>query len=152
MKLVVQRCLESSVTVQNEIVGKIPFGVVVLVAFTEGDSKNDIDYLADKLVHLRIFDDECGVMNRSLIDVQGSVLSISQFTLYGSTKKGRRPSYASALNGKLALPLYQLWNQTLKKYGVSVETGQFGADMLVNIQNDGPVTLILESRSGNDKE
>ncbi len=144
MRLIVQRSLESSVKVNNEIVGKIPYGLVVLVGFTEGDTETEINYLADKLINLRIFDDENGVMNKSLLDVKGSVLSISQFTLYADAKKGRRPSYAAALNGEKAVILYNKWNERLKQLNINVETGIFGADMKVNIMNDGPVTIMLE--------
>lgn len=146
MKVLVQRSLESSVTVDNRIVGKIDKGLVLLVGFTEGDNIKDIEYLAKKVVNLRIFDDEDGVMNKSLLDSGGSILSISQFTLYADSKKGNRPSYIKALKSNEALPLYEEFNNKLKEYNVNVETGIFGADMKVNITNDGPITIILESR------
>ena len=146
MKALVQRSLESSVKVDNKIVGKIDKGLVLLVGFTEGDNIKDIDYLAKKVVNLRIFDDEDGVMNKSLLDSGGSILSISQFTLYADSKKGNRPSYIKALKSNEALPLYEEFNNKLKEYNVNVETGIFGADMKVNITNDGPITIILESR------
>lgn len=146
MKVLVQRSLESSVTVDNKIVGKIDKGLVLLVGFTEGDNIKDIEYLAKKVVNLRIFDDENGVMNKSLLDIGGSILSISQFTLYADSKKGNRPSYIKALKSNEALPLYEEFNNKLKEYNVNVETGIFGADMKVNITNDGPITIILESR------
>lgn len=146
MKVLVQRSLESSVTVDNKIVGKIDKGLVLLVGFTEGDNIKDIEYLAKKVVNLRIFDDEDGVMNKSLLDSGGSILSISQFTLYADSKKGNRPSYIKALKSNEALPLYEEFNNKLKEYNVNVETGIFGADMKVNITNDGPITIILESR------
>ena len=146
MKVLVQRSLESSVTVDNKIVGKIDKGLVLLVGFTEGDNTKDIEYLAKKVVNLRIFDDEDGVMNKSLLDSGGSILSISQFTLYADSKKGNRPSYIKALKSNEALPLYEEFNNKLKEYNVNVETGIFGADMKVNITNDGPITIILESR------
>ncbi len=145
MKLVVQRSKESSVTVDKKIVGKINFGLVVLVGFTHTDTLEDIKYLAKKLVNLRIFDDENKVMNKSLLDVNGSILSISQFTLYADTKKGNRPSYVNSMKASDASHLYDLFNEELKKYNVEVQTGIFQADMLVNINNDGPVTIILES-------
>lgn len=145
MKLVVQRSKQASVEVDKKIVGSIDNGLVILVGFTPGDTVEDIDYLIDKVVHLRIFDDQNGVMNCSLLDVKGSVLSISQFTLYADTKKGRRPSYVHAMKGEEAISLYQLWNQKLASF-VPVETGIFGAEMKVNLINDGPVTIILESR------
>lgn len=146
MKVLVQRSLESSVTVDNKIVGKIDKGLVLLVGFTEGDNIKDIEYLAKKVVNLRIFDDEDGVMNKSLLDSGGSILSISQFTLYADSKKGNRPSYIKALKSNEALLLYEEFNNKLKEYNVNVETGIFGADMKVNITNDGPITIILESR------
>ncbi len=145
MRLVVQRSKESSVTVDKKIVGKINFGLVVLVGFTHTDTLDDIKHLAKKLVNLRIFDDENKVMNKSLLDVNGSILSISQFTLYADTKKGNRPSYVNSMKASDASHLYDLFNEELKKYNVEVQTGIFQADMLVNINNDGPVTIILES-------
>ena len=144
MRVLVQRSLESSVEVKGKVVGKIPYGIVVLVGFTEGDTEQDIKYLADKLINLRIFDDENGVMNKSLIDVKGSILSISQFTLYADAKKGRRPNYIKALNGEKAKVLYDLWNEYLKSLNVKVETGIFQSEMKVCITNDGPVTILLE--------
>ncbi len=146
MRVVVQRSKKASVSVDNKIVGKINEGLTVFVAFTPGDSIKDINYLADKVINLRIFDDENHVMNKSLLDVNGSILSVSQFTLYANARKGRRPSYDKALNGSEAIKLYELWNQTLKDKGIDVATGIFQADMLVSIENDGPVTIIIESR------
>ena len=145
MKVVLQRSLNSKVEVYNKVVGSIDKGLVILVGFTSGDDIEKIDYMVNKIVNLRIFDDENGVMNKSLLDTNGSILSISQFTLYVNTKKGNRPSYIEALNGNLASPLYDLFNKKLKEQGVIVETGVFGADMKVSITNDGPVTIILES-------
>lgn len=145
MKLVVQRSKEAKVEVDGKTVGSIDEGLVILVGFTPGDTETDIDYLVDKIIHLRIFDDENGVMNRSLLDIDGSVLSISQFTLYADTKKGRRPSYVHAMKGTEAISLYELWNQKLSSF-IPVETGIFGAEMKVSLINDGPVTIILESR------
>ena len=152
MRVVIQRSLNSSVSVDQKMVGKIDHGLVIFVGFTEGDGIEDIDYLVNKVIHLRIFDDENGVMNRSLLDVQGSILSISQFTLYADTKKGRRPSYGAALKNEEANKLYNLWNQKLKEQGVYVETGIFGADMVVHISNNGPVTIMMESRENYDKK
>ena len=128
MKVIVQRCMKASVSVENKIVGKIDKGLMLLVGFTYGDTEKEIDYLIDKIVHLRIFDDENGVMNQSLLDVSGSILSISQFTLYADTRKGRRPSYIKALNGEEANTLYQLFNQKLRQFTI-VEEGIFGVDM-----------------------
>ena len=120
MKALVQRSLESSVKVDNKIVGKIDKGLVLLVGFTEGDNIKDIEYIAKKVVNLRIFDDENGVMNKSLLDSGGSILSISQFTLYADSKKGNRPSYIKALKSNEALPLYEEFNNKLKEYNVNV--------------------------------
>ena len=146
MKILIQRSGISSVSVNEKVVGKIPFGLVALVSFTEGDSEKEIDELIHKMIHLRIFDDENGVMNKSLVEVGGSILSISQFTLYGDTKKGRRPSYIHALRGEESSKLYQLFNDKIKSLNIPIETGIFGADMKVSIENDGPVTFMLESR------
>ena len=144
MKVVVQRSKKSSVSINNKIVGKIDKGLVILVGFTDGDSLKDIDYIVRKIVNLRIFDDDNGVMNKSIKDVSGSILSISQFTLYAETKKGNRPSYIKAMNGNDATKLYDIFNDKLREY-INVETGVFGADMMVSISNDGPVTIIIES-------
>lgn len=145
MRILVQRSLKSSVCVNNEIVGKIDKGLVLLVGFTHTDTSEDIDYLVKKVINLRIFDDENGVMNKSVLDISGSILSISQFTLYANSKKGNRPSYIDAMGGDNAKKLYDEFNNKLKEY-LNVETGIFGADMKVNITNDGPVTILLESR------
>jgi len=146
MKVVIQRALESSVEVNHKTVGKIPFGLVILVGFTENDIEQDILYIVKKVINLRIFPDELNIMNKSILDVKGSILSISQFTLFADTKKGNRPSYIKALNGNLAKTLYDTFNAELKKC-VSVETGIFGADMQVNIKNDGPITIIIDSKN-----
>lgn len=145
MKVVVQRSKKSSVEVDNVVVGSIDKGLVVLVGFTHGDNIHDIEYLVDKIINLRIFDDENGVMNKSILDVNGSILNISQFTLYADTLKGRRPSYVNALKNIEAKPLYDLFNEKLREK-IKVETGIFGSDMKVSITNDGPVTIIMESR------
>lgn len=146
MRLLVQRSKESSVWVDGKLVGSIPSGLVVLVGFTQTDTEKEIDYLLDKLIHLRIFNDEEGKMNLSVQDVKGSILSISQFTLYADTKKGRRPSYQNALDGPHAKSLYDLWNKKLKEV-LPTETGIFGADMQLHITNDGPVTVLLEKEN-----
>ena len=143
MRILVQRSLESSVTVDNNIVGSIDKGFVLLVGFTYGDNSTKIDYLINKVLNLRIFDDENGVMNKSILDVKGSILSISQFTLYADTKKGNRPSYINAMGGDKSTLLYDEFNKKLSEY-IKVETGIFGADMKVSITNDGPVTILLE--------
>lgn len=144
MKVVLQRSKEAKVEVDGKIVGKIPFGLVVLVGFTHTDTEQVIDEMVDKLIHLRVFDDEFGVMNRSIIDVKGSILSVSQFTLYADTKKGRRPSYKDALGGEESSVLYEKFNKKLEVQNVPVATGIFGAHMNVSLENDGPVTIILE--------
>ena len=145
MRVLVQRSLNSKVTVSGKVTGEIDKGLVLLVGFTEGDSEKEIDYLVNKTLNLRIFDDENGVMNKSLLETGGSILSISQFTLYAETNKGKRPSYVKALGSEEASKLYDLFNEKLREH-VRVETGIFGADMLVSIQNDGPITILLESR------
>ncbi len=143
MKVVVQRSKNSSVAVDNKVVGKIDQGLVLLVGFTFNDNEAIIDKMIKKIVNLRIFDDENGVMNKSILDTKGSILSISQFTLYANAKKGNRPSYIEALPGGDATKLYDLFNEKLKNF-VPVEMGIFGAHMNVNITNDGPVTIIME--------
>ena len=150
MKIVIQRCIKSSVEVDNKVVGSINNGVMLLVGFTSGDNEEIIDYMVDKVINLRIFDDEEGVMNRSLIDVGGSVLSVSQFTLYADASKGRRPSYIKALKGDESVVLYDLFNKKLREKDVRVQTGIFGADMKVSLINDGPVTIILEKENKNE--
>lgn len=144
MRVLVQRCDKALVKVNDNVVGSINKGLMILVGFTEGDNFDTIKYMADKVVNLRVFDDENGIMNKSLLDKSYSILSVSQFTLYGDASKGRRPSYVNALNGSLAKPLYDKFNEELRKYGVEVETGVFGADMKVELINDGPVTIMLE--------
>lgn len=150
MRVLVQRSRVSKVTVGNTTTGKIESGMVVLVGFTHTDTIEQIQKLAKKIVNLRIFDDENHIMNKSLLDVGGSVLSISQFTLYADATKGNRPSYIGAMPGEESIKLYELWNQELKKYGIDVQIGVFGADMFVEIQNDGPVTILLESEATHD--
>ncbi len=144
MRILVQRCDKASVTVDNKVVGSIDKGLMLLVGFTENDSSSNIDYLVDKVINLRIFDDENGIMNKSLIDVDGSILSVSQFTLYADSTKGRRPSYINALSGDKAITLYNEFNEKLKEKNVHVETGIFGAEMKVSLINDGPITIMLE--------
>ena len=146
MILLVQRSKQSKATVDSKIVGEINAGLVVFVGFNTNDTLEDITYLAKKLVNLRIFDDENHIMNKSLLDVGGSVLSVSQFTLYADTSKGNRPSYIKSMKALEAKRMYDLFNDELRKYNVNVATGIFQADMLVEINNDGPVTIILESR------
>lgn len=143
MRVLVQRCDKASVTVDNKIVGSIGKGMVILVGFTQTDNSENIDYMVDKVLNLRIYDDDNGIMNKSVLDTGGSILSVSQFTLYADTKKGRRPSYVNALNGEKSTLLYDEFNQKLKEH-IHVETGIFGADMKVELINDGPVTIMLE--------
>lgn len=145
MKLVVMRSKNSSVSVENEIIGKIEHGLMILVGISVDDTLEDVQKLASKVLNLRIFDDEAGVMNKSILDVGGSILSISQFTLLADTKKGNRPSYIKAMKGEQAIVLYNEFNRILSEH-VSVETGKFGADMQVSILNDGPITIIMDSK------
>lgn len=143
MRVLVQRSGKSEVSINNKVVGSIDSGLVLFVGFTEGDSIDQIQYLVKKIINLRIFPDDKGVMNKSILDYGGSILSISQFTLYADTVKGNRPSYIKAMNGEVAIELYHLFNEELKKH-VVVETGKFGADMVVSISNIGPTTILLE--------
>ncbi|PGT81920.1 MULTISPECIES: D-aminoacyl-tRNA deacylase [Bacillaceae] len=146
MKVVVQRAKDAQVTVEGDVVGNIKAGVMVLVGITHDDTETDAEYLAEKIAHLRIFEDESGKMNYSLLDIEGEVLSVSQFTLYGDCRKGRRPNYMNAAKPDYANNLYEMFNQKLKDKGLHVETGTFGAMMDVQFTNDGPVTLIIESK------
>ena len=143
MRVLVQRSKKSSVSVNNNIVGQIDSGLVLLVGFTHKDSIDDIVKIAKKVVKLRIFDDEDGVMNKSILDVGGEILSISQFSLYADPTKGNRPSYIKALNGDKAIDLYNEFNDKLGKR-IKLETGIFGADMKIDFINDGPITILLE--------
>jgi len=145
MRIIVQRVKKASVEVENKVVGKINNGLLLLVGFTHDDTESDIDYLVKKVLNLRIFDDENGVMNKSVLDVNGSILSVSQFTLYADTKKGNRPSYVHAMKGEEAIKLYEIFNSKLGN-NINVETGVFGAEMDVHLINDGPITIILNSR------
>lgn len=145
MRVLVSRVNASSVKVDGNIVGKCGDGLMILSCYTEGDTIKEIDYLAKKCVNLRIFDDENGVMNKSVIDVSGSILSISQFTLYANANNGNRPSYIKALNGEKAENLYNLFNERLNEY-VHTETGVFGADMKIDASLNGPVTIIIDSK------
>lgn len=147
MRVLIQRVESSSVEIEGKIVGKSDKGLLLLVGFTEGDTSKEIDYMVDKIINLRIFDDENGVMNKSLLDVEGNILSISQFTLYADASKGRRPSYINALGGEKSSILYDEFNNKLKSTGVHTETGIFGEDMKVSLVNDGPVTIMLEKES-----
>ena len=145
MKIVVQKVKESSVTIDGKVHGQIDKGFMVLVGFCDGDNEAIIDKMVDKMIHLRIFEDENGKMNLSLDDVKGSILSISQFTLYANCKKGRRPSFIEAAKPEVAIPLYDYFNEKIREQGIHLETGIFGADMKVSLINDGPITIILDS-------
>jgi D-tyrosyl-tRNA(Tyr) deacylase len=144
--VVAQRVRSASVNVEGKEIGKIGSGLVLLVGIAESDSESDVEFVAKKCSELRIFPDEDGKMNRSLIDIGGEILSISQFTLLGETSKGRRPSYIKAANQEKAEKFYNIFNHLLIDKGVHVETGIFGAMMDVNLTNDGPVTLIVDSK------
>lgn len=144
MKVLVQRVISSSVEVNNTLVGKIDKGLMLLVGFTQNDTSKEIDYMVDKVINLRIFDDENGIMNKSLLDISGSILSISQFTLYADATKGRRPSYTKALTSKDAIVLYNEFNDKLRSKNIKVETGIFKEEMKVSLINDGPITIMLE--------
>ncbi|MBT2646915.1 D-tyrosyl-tRNA(Tyr) deacylase [Bacillus sp. ISL-34] len=146
MRVVLQRSKAAKVVVADQIIGQIDSGLVLLVGVTHGDTIDDAAYLADKIVNLRIFEDENEKMNHSLLDVGGSILSVSQFTLYGDCRKGRRPNFMDAARPEEANEIYEAFNEELRKKGVHTETGQFGAMMDVQLTNDGPVTLILESK------
>ena len=147
MRILVQRAFEASVTVGNESVGAIGKGLLLLVGFTQGDGDDDLRKMVRKVANLRIFADENGKMNRNVVEAGGQILSVSQFTLYGDATEGNRPSFTSALPGPEAEPLWNRFNRLLAEaYGLRVETGRFGAEMAVRFTNDGPVTLLLETR------
>ena len=143
MRVVVQKCLKASVTIDTKIYNEIEKGYMLLVAFTQEDNSNKIDWMVNKITNLRIFEDQNNVMNLSILDVKGEVLSISQFTLYGDATNGNRPSYSKALNGAEAINLYEEFNNKLNKL-VPTKTGIFGSDMKVELINNGPTTIILE--------
>lgn len=143
MKVIVQRVSKASVRVENKVVGEIKQGLMVLVGFTDDDNEDKIKWMINKILNLRIFDDSNGIMNLSVKDINGSILSISQFTLYGDAIKGNRPSYIKALNGERAKVLYDKFNELFTEK-IKVETGVFGADMKVSLINDGPVTIVIE--------
>lgn len=145
MRVVVQKCLESSVSVDGNIVSSIGNGLMVLVGFTHGDTVSDIDYLVNKVVNLRVFEDSNGVMNLSVKDVNGSILCVSQFTLYGDASKGNRPSYIKAMRGEDSIKLYDLFCSKLDEV-IPTKKGVFGADMKVSLVNDGPTTIIIDSK------
>lgn len=144
MRIVLQRVSRAKVTVEGRVTGEIGRGLLLLVGFTDGDTDEALAWMADKVVGLRIFPDDEGKMNRSVEDVDGALLVVSQFTLYGDTRKGRRPSFIDAARPEVAIPLYERFLQVLRATGRPVQTGEFGAMMDVELVNDGPVTLILE--------
>ena len=148
MRAVIQRVTDAKVTIGAAVKGAIRNGLVVLLAVEEADTAEDVEWLSGKIVRLRIFDDENGVMNRSVQEVQGEVLLISQFTLFASTKKGNRPSYSRSAGPELAVPLYEQFAARLTRdLGQAIQTGEFGARMLVSLANDGPVTIIIDSKA-----
>ena len=148
MRAVIQRVTHASVTVNGEVISKIGKGLVVLLGITDEDQNEDILWLTKKVTHLRIFNAEDGIMNRSVIEENGNVIVVSQFTLYAATKKGNRPSYMKASKPEIAVPLYKFFVKTLEKeLGKQVGTGVFGADMKVELLNDGPVTIIIDTKN-----
>jgi len=148
MRTVIQRVTSASVKIDEKLKSKIEYGLLVLVGIEDVDTNEDIEYLCSKISLLRIFDDKAGVMNKSVIDVDGEILVVSQFTLHASTKKGNRPSYIKASKPEFAIPMYKRFCKLLEtKTGKKIKTGEFGADMKVELLNDGPVTIILDSKN-----
>ena len=147
MSVVLQRVAHASVAVEEKVIGNIQRGFLLLVGVTHDDAMEDMEYLVRKIVQMRIFEDEEGKLNRSIQDIGGEILSVSQFTLYADTKKGNRPSFSKAAPGDVALEMFEQFNGLLRDTGIPVETGQFGADMKVELLNDGPVTILLDSKN-----
>ena len=147
MRAVIQRVSQAKVVVDDNTVGQIGKGFMILLGVHEQDTQTDVDYLVGKISKLRVFEDDQQKMNRSIIDVGGEILSISQFTLFADTKKGNRPSFVQAAKPDVAIPLYEAFNQGLRQAGIPVETGIFGADMKCHLVNDGPVTIIIDSQN-----
>ena len=148
MVAVIQRVSESSVTIDGQVKGEIGLGLMVLLGIEDADNQEDIDWLSKKIVNLRIFPDEQGVMNKSVLEAEGDILLISQFTLHASTKKGNRPSYIKAAKPDIAVPLYGKFIQALESdLGKAIQTGEFGADMKVQLVNDGPVTIVIDTKN-----
>ena len=148
MRAVIQRVSQASVTVEGAIIGQIQRGLMVLVGIVNEDDTTDIEWLSNKIINMRIFDDENGVMNKSLVEIGGAILLVSQFTLHASTKKGNRPSYITAAKPEISIPLYEAVIQQLQKdLGAPIQTGKFGADMKVALINDGPVTITIDSKN-----
>ena len=147
MRIVVQRVTEASVTIDNKVVASIKTGLLVLLGIIDEDTKDDIEWLCRKIIGMRIFPDENGVMNKSIQDIDGNIIVVSQFTLHASTKKGNRPSYIKAAKPEVAIPLYEEFKRNLQlQLGKVIQSGEFGADMKVSLLNDGPVTIIVDSK------
>lgn len=146
MKIVVQRVSKAEVKIDDKIIGKANKGLLLFVGFSKDDEEKDLKYFVDKILNLRIFEDESGKMNLSVSEINGDILSVSQFTLYGDIKKGRRPSFIEAAEPEKANKLYEKFNDQLKKSGLNIETGIFGGDMKVSLINDGPVTILMNSK------
>lgn len=147
MRVVIQRVTEAAVSINEEISGKINKGLLILVGIGQDDHTEDIQWLTQKITNLRIFSDDDGKMNLSILDIKGEILLVSQFTLYASTKKGNRPSFIQSAPPTIAIPLYEQFIQSLKETGIAIQTGQFGADMKISLTNDGPVTIIIDSKN-----
>ncbi|EOH65696.1 MULTISPECIES: D-aminoacyl-tRNA deacylase [Enterococcus] len=147
MRAVIQRVSQAAVSINEREVGRIDHGLLILLGVHDTDTQKDVDYLIKKIAQMRIFEDEQGKMNLSIEDVKGALLSISQFTLFADTKKGNRPSFIAAARPETAIPLYEAFNEGLRQRGITVETGEFGADMAVSLVNDGPVTIIIDSQN-----
>lgn len=147
MRTVTQRVSQASVTIDGKVNSAIRQGLVVLIGIEDSDNQDDIDWMIKKIIHLRVFDDENGVMNRSILDIDGDIMVVSQFTLHASTRKGNRPSYIRASKSDIAIPLYEAFCGDLRRFlGKEIATGVFGADMSLNLTNDGPVTIIIDSK------
>ncbi|MEQ6206277.1 D-aminoacyl-tRNA deacylase [Enterococcus mundtii] len=147
MRAVIQRVSQAAVSINEREVGRIDHGLLILLGVHDTDTQKDVNYLIKKIAQMRIFEDEQGKMNLSIEDVKGALLSISQFTLFADTKKGNRPSFIAAARPETAIPLYEAFNEGLRQRGITVETGEFGADMAVSLVNDGPVTIIIDSQN-----
>jgi D-tyrosyl-tRNA(Tyr) deacylase len=147
LRAVLQRVKESKVEVNEKIIGSIRSGLLILLGIEESDAMDDIDWLSNKILNMRIFNDENGLMNLSVLDIKGELLIVSQFTLHASTKKGNRPSFIKAAKPDMAIPLYEKFITKIKESNLKVETGEFGADMKVSLINDGPVTIIIDSKN-----
>jgi D-tyrosyl-tRNA(Tyr) deacylase len=147
MRVVIQRVSEASVSIDSQVTGQINKGYMILVGICPEDNQEDIQWLTQKIINLRVFGDEDGKMNLSIIDIKGEILLISQFTLFASTKKGNRPSFIQSAKPEIAIPLYEQFINSLRETGIPVQTGTFGADMKVSLTNDGPVTIIIDSKN-----